>query len=315
MESIKNLKIELKSADEESSKLKITLDKKVNLVGNIVHESVPVGTKEDKDNRVEYTWGECKKPNVEKLYHHHELLWMIGGYEPERGVKVAGHRGYYLTGNVVLLNQALINYALSFLLSKKYQPIQPPYFMKNIMAETAQLEEFDEALYHVSTGNPADDSYLIATSEQPISAFHRGDWLQKKELPKLYAGYSTCFRKEAGSYGKDSWGIFRIHQFEKVEQFIICDPEQSWDHLENMIDIAKDFYQSLELPYHVVSICSGALNNAAAKKYDLEAWFPTLGVMRELVSASNCTDYQSRAMKTRFGLKKMGDREKNLYIC
>lgn len=189
--------------------------------------------------------------------------------------------------------QALIQYGLSFLRRRSYTPLQPPYFMKKeAMAATAQLEQFDEELYKVSGEAESGDMYLIATSEQPISALHRGEWLESKDLPRFYAGISTCFRKEAGSHGKDAWGVFRVHQFEKVEQFVLCDPEESWATLDKMVATSEDFIKSLEIPYRVVSIVSGALNNAAAKKNDIEAWFPTLGVYRELVSCSNCTDYQ-----------------------
>merc|ERR1719336_1708622 len=135
------------------------------------------------------------------------------------------------------------------------------------------------------------------------------EWIHPKELPFRYAGMSTCFRKEAGSHGKDAWGIFRVHHFEKIEQFVYCEPDKSWDMHEEMLKVAEAFYQELELPYHVVNIVSGELNNAAAKKYDLEGWFPTLSCYRELVSCSNCLDYQSRAMNTRIQ-KKQGDREK-----
>jgi seryl-tRNA synthetase len=182
---------------------------------------------------------------------------------------------------------------------------------QSVMAETAQLSDFDEQLYKVPSDSKDDeDGYLIATSEQPISAFHRGEWIQPEELPIKYVGYSTCFRKEAGSSGRNVWGIFRVHQFEKIEQFCITDPEKSWEMHEEMLRLSEEFYQSLNIPYRVISIVSGALNNAAAKKYDLEAWFPGLQEFRELVSCSNCLDYQSRAMETRFGFKKMGDREK-----
>jgi len=209
------------------------------------------------------------------------------------------------------------------------------------MAETAQLSDFKDTLYKIVNEEDADHAkdnakpankpddkddkkshplgdedkkseplYLIATSEQPISAFHRHEQMEPEQLPIKYAGLSSCFRKEAGAYGRDSWGIFRVHQFEKVEQFVITAPEESWKAHEEMIGICKAFYESLKLPYRVVNIVSAELNNAAAKKYDLEAWFPTLGVFRELVSASNCTDYQARAMKTKFGSKRMGEREK-----
>jgi seryl-tRNA synthetase len=306
MTAVKDKKAELKECETKAEEAKTTVDKLLYTVGNSVHESVPVNNDEE-HNEIVATWGECKQTGKE--LHHHELLHMIGGYNSTSGVTVAGHRGYFLTGVGVLLNQALINFGLAFSMKRDFTPVQPPYMMrKEVMAETAQLEQFDEELYHVSGGN--EDMYLIATSEQPISAFHRGDWMSDAELPKRYGGYSTCFRKEAGSHGKDTWGIFRIHQFEKVEQFVLTAPEDSWDMHDKMIKNSQEFYQALGLPYRVVVIVSGELNNAAAKKYDLEAWFPTLGVFRELVSCSNCTDYQSRAMETRFGQKKMGDREK-----
>merc|ERR550539_2179880 len=187
------------------------------------------------------------------------------------------------------------------------------------MSLTAQLEEFDEALYKVTGGDGQEekDKYLIATSEQPISAMHMGEWLTPQDLPINYAGVSTCFRKEAGSHGKDAWGIFRVHQFEKIEQFVYCDPEKSWEEHETMTKIAQDFYESLGFHYRVVNIVSGELNNAAAKKFDLEAWFPTLGLYRELVSASNCTDYQARAMETRYGQSSAvgpGEMKKKEYV-
>jgi len=265
-----------------------------------------------KKNGLVRVWGEdIKRLNKNELLNHHEVLSGITGYDAERGVKVAGHRAYFLRGPGVLLNQALINYGLAFLGAKGYIPLQPPFFMnRDIMSETAQLEQFDEELYKVSLGGDEADKYLIATSEQPISGYHRGEWLDPKELPLRYAGVSSCFRKEAGAHGKDVWGIFRVHQFEKVEQFVLTDPEKSWEAHENMIKLSEEFYQSLELPYRVVAIVSGSLNNAAAKKYDLEAWFPARAEYRELVSCSNCTDYQSRSLEVRFGIKKMGDREK-----
>jgi len=177
-------------------------------------------------------------------------------------------------------------------------------------AKTAQLEQFDEELYKVEGEKTDDEKYLIATSEQPISALHEGEWLSKGDLPIMYAGYSTCFRKEAGSHGRDAWGIFRVHQFEKIEQFIFCEPEKSWEAFDMMIGNSKEFYESLNIPYQVVAIVSGALNNAAAKKYDLEAYFPYQGEMKELVSCSNCTDYQTRELEVRYGVKKQTDTTK-----
>ena len=245
-----------------------------------------------------------------EMFCHHELLWKIDGYEPERGVRVAGHRGYFLKGNAVLLNQAIIMYAMHWNNQRGFTTLQTPYFMnRDVMAGVAQLEDFDEELYHVE-GEAGDEKYLIATSEQPICGYHMGEWIDEKDLPLKYTGFSTNFRKEAGAHGKDTWGIFRVHQFDKVEQFVICKPEESWDMHEYMIKNSREFYESLNLPYRVVNIVSGALNNAAAKKYDLEGWFPGYNAYRELVSCSNCTDYQSRAMEIRCGSTKKANEDK-----
>ncbi|KAH8084481.1 hypothetical protein JL720_7979 [Aureococcus anophagefferens] len=226
-------------------------------IGNLVADDVVVSQDEEKDNEVVSRWGECAPTAA---HSHHELLYMIGGYEPERGVRVAGHRAYFFTDVGVMLNQAVINYGISFLRKRAYKVMQPPYMMnKDVMAGVAQLSEFDEALY------------------KPICAYHKGEWLKEADLPLRYAGISTCFRKEAGSHGRDTWGIFRVHQFEKVEQFCITvgDLEESAKMHEEMKDLAEEYKQ-----------------------------------FRELVSCSNCTDYQSRAMEIRCGNKKMGEREK-----
>ena len=290
------------------------LENKVALLGNIVHESVPVSKDED-DNAVITTWGEPNRMKIDNTpghYFHHAVLARIDGYDSERGQKIVGHRGYFLKGYGLLLNQALINYGLNFLVRKNYTLLQPPFFMtKSKMALTAELADFDDQLYKVSTGVEGEEGYyLIATSEQPISCMHQGEWLEEKALPIRYGGYSSCFRKEAGAHGKDNWGIFRIHQFEKVEQFCITTPEKSWEMHEEMINIDQEFYQGLGIPYRIVAIVSGELNGAAAKKYDLEGWFPGYGTYRELVSCSNCTDFQSRATETRCGIKKQNETEK-----
>jgi len=301
---------EKKELEELAAQKHIALLKKAKSVGNYVHESVPVSDNED-NNALVRDWAP-ENVAVEKrdCLSHHEVLTRLDGYDPDRGVKIVGHRGYCLTGYGLFLNLALVNYGLEFLFNKKYTPNQPPFFMlREAMAKTAQLEQFDEELYKVTEkeNDPATDKYLIATSEQPISALHEGEWLNEKELPIKYAGYSTCFRKEAGSHGKDAWGIFRVHQFEKIEQFIFCKPEDSWKHFDDMINTSEEFYRSLNIPYRVVAIVSGALNNAASKKYDLEAWFPYQGEYKELVSCSNCTDYQTRELEIRFGQKKQTD--------
>ena len=296
---IKRIGEEIVATELAQKLLKTEVDALVGKVGNIVDLSVPISQDEDKDNEVVRTWGKPRDPAG--LLNHHDLLWRIGGYEPERGVGVAGHRAYFLRDVGVMLNQAFINYGIAFLRARKYCLLQPPYFMKKeVMAGVAQLEQFDEELYKV--GGDGDDKYLIATSEQPICGYHMNDWLEEKTLPLRYGGISTCFRKEAGSHGKDTWGIFRVHQFEKVEQFVIVegDLEKSKLMQDEMIQAAEEFYQSLGFPYHVISIVTGALNNAAIKKLDLECWFPGYNAYRELVSCSNCTDYQSRAMEIRF---------------
>lgn len=202
---------------------------------------------------------------------------------------------------------------MSFLRKREYTLLQTPLFMKKeIMAETAQLEQFDEELYKITAHDQ--DKYLIATSEQPISAFHRNEWINPHDLPLKYGGYSTCFRKEAGAHGKDTWGIYRVHEFQKIEQFIFCKPEESEKIFEEMIACCEEFYQSLNIPYRIVSIVSGALNNAASIKYDLEAWFPAYESYKELASCSNCTDYQSRNLEIRYGNKKT-DKEKKYVHC
>lgn len=288
-------------------------------IGNIVGPAVPISQTEG-DNAVVRTW-HPDGPNAQvehktTILPHHEVLLRLDAVDLDRGQKVAGHRGYYLTNDGLDLNQALISYGLDFLRKRGYKKVQPPFFMrKEQMAKTAQLEDFDEALYKV-TGEGDDgegEKYLIATSEQPISAMHSDEWFEspEKQLPIKYAGYSTCFRKEAGAHGRDTWGIFRVHQFEKVEQFIITEPDKSWPMLDAMIEASEAFYQSLGLPYRVVAIVSGALNLAAAMKYDLEAWFPFQGAYKELVSCSNCTDYQARRLEVRCGVKKQGDTRKN----
>lgn len=308
-----NLEKSKKEAEELAVGKESQRDRKIRTIGNYVHESVPVSNNED-DNVVAKKWSP-EDVVVEKrdCLSHHEVLTRLDGYDPDRGVKIVGHRGYCLTGYGLFLNLALINYGLEFLWSKGYKPNQPPQFMlRDLMAKTAQLEQFDEELYKVTESeDKSTDKYLIATSEQPLSALHDGEWLQDKDLPIKYAGYSTCYRKEAGSHGKDAWGIFRVHQFEKIEQFVLTKPENSWEAFDEMTAISEQFYQSLGLPYQIVSIVSGALNNAASKKYDLEAWFPFQGEYKELVSCSNCTDYQARALEIRYGTKKATDVKKS----
>ncbi|KAI9460692.1 serine-tRNA ligase [Boletus coccyginus] len=298
----KALDAQVEAKRKETRECELLMRQKASNVGNLVAKDVPVSLTED-DNATLRTW-HPDGPNgqVEKktdIMPHHEVLLRLDAMDLERGAKVVGHRGYFLTDDGVDLNQALVSYALDFLRNRGYKKIQPP--------------QFDEELYKVIADD--DEKYLIATSEQPISAFHSDEWFEdpKTQLPIYYAGYSTCFRKEAGSAGRDMWGIFRVHQFEKVEQFVITAPEESWNAFDTMLANSEAFYQSLGLPYRVVAIVSGALNLAASKKCDLEAWFPFQGGYKELVSCSNCTDYQSRRLEVRCGLKSK-DQQRKVYV-
>lgn len=285
---------------------------RLQIIGNLVHDSVPISN-DEANNAVERSWGE--KWTAPKLKNHVDLVELLGIADIKKGANVAGGRGFYLKGDGVRLNQALINFGLDFLEKRGFTALQTPFFMrKEIMAKCAQLAQFDEELYKV-TGE-GDDKYLIATAEQPLCAYHLDDWIHPSQLPLRYAGYSSCFRKEAGSHGRDTLGIFRVHQFEKVEQFCITNPNEneSWDMHEEMIKNSEDFYKMLKIPHQVVAIVSGALNDAAAKKYDLEAWFPASKTYRELVSCSNCTDYQARRLETRYGQKKGNDKPKYVHM-
>jgi len=263
-----------------------------------VHDSVPVSIN-DKDNIILRSWGNVMDGN--NVRPHYDLLYMIGGYEPQKSNACSGHRFYYLTGMGLYLNLALINYGSQFLHRKGYKNVQTPYFIKKeYMKMVSQLEDFQDTLYKIEENNTDEneDKYLIATSEQPLCTLHMNQYLSSKMLPIKYSGYSTCFRREAGS--RTDRGLFRVHQFEKIEQFVITAPNKSWEMLEEMISVSEEFYQSLGIPYRVVSVVSGELNHSTAKKYDLEAWFPASNEYRELVSCSNCTDFQSKKLKIVF---------------
>jgi seryl-tRNA synthetase len=202
------------------------------------------------------------------------------------------------------MNLALIQFALNELVDKGYTPLQTPFFIKSQVAEeTSELGEFEETLYKVEN----EDLYLIATAEQTLAALHRDEIIDSEELPLRYCALSTCFRKEAGSHGKDTLGIFRVHQFEKVEQFIYSSPDESSNEHKKLLEVTEDIYKKLGLPYRIVSIVSSALNDNASIKYDLEAWFPGSETYRELVSCTNCKDYQARKIKTRVGKAGSGD--------
>lgn len=272
-------------------------------IGNLLHISVPISDNE-KDNEVIFSSGGV---NVQKPYSHVDLIQMINGVDMRAGTNVAGSRGYFLKGPCVLLQMALVQMAVHKWAAKGYQPIYTPFFVrKEIMQEVAQLSQFNEELYKVVGKTVDEEKYLIATSEQPIAALHRNEWLPESSLPIRYIGQSTCFRQEVGSHGRDTGGIFRVHQFEKIEQFVLTSPNhnKSWEMMDEMMNNCKEFYNDLGISFRVVNIVSGALNNSAAKKLDLEAWFPGSKAFQELVSCSNCLDYQARRLFIRYGQQK-----------
>jgi len=314
---IKKLRVHIEKAfvenDAKLAELESTRNTALREVGNHLHPSVPVSDNED-ENKVERTFGDC---SVKGKYSHVDLIQMIDGMNGDKGAVVSGGRGYFLTGPAVFLEHALIQFALHSLHEKGYTPLYTPFFMrKDVMQEVAQLSQFDDELYKVigksgEKGEITDEKYLIATSEQPIAAYHRDEWIPEGQLPIKYAGISTCFRQEVGSHGRDTRGIFRVHQFEKVEQFVLTSPHdnKSWEMMDEMIANAENFCQALGIPYRIVNIVSGALNHAASKKLDLEAWFAGSGAFRELVSCSNCLDYQARRLLVRYGqTKKMNEK-------
>jgi seryl-tRNA synthetase len=273
------------------------------IIGNDLHESVPIGETEE-SNEIIRKFAETPTFDFKPLSHV-KLIQDIDGADTKKASEVVGSRFYYLKGDIVLLNLALLRFALDKLISKGYEPLWTPFFIKHeIMKAAAELADFENQLYKIHDEN----IFMIATSEQTLAAYHYDEIIDPETLPLKYAGVSSCFRREAGSHGKDTLGIFRVHQFEKVEQYIFCKPENSWDLFEELILNAEEIYKELEIPYRIVNIASGELNDNAAKKYDLEAWFPSSGKFRELVSCSNCLDYQARKLKVRIG--KVGTTQK-----
>jgi seryl-tRNA synthetase len=290
---------ELSAKNEEYLKLRDDYRYKV---GNIIDEDVPISDTED-DNVVVRTYGEIPEHDFE-LLNHVDLIKKIDGADLETAASIAGARFYYLKRDILHLNLALIQFALEELETEGYIPMQTPFFVKGeVAAETSELGEFYETLYKVEN----EDMYLIATAEQTLAALHRNEIISPDDLPLRYCALSTCFRKEAGSHGKDTLGIFRVHQFEKIEQFIYSAPEDSRNQHNHLMEVTERIYQKLGLPYQIIAIVSSALNDNAAIKYDLEAWFPGSGAFRELVSCTNCKDYQARKTKTRMGRAGSGD--------
>jgi seryl-tRNA synthetase len=264
-------------------------------IPNMIHNSVPKGPDES-FNKLVRTWGDIPKFDFE-IKDHIDLGLGLDIVDLERASKTAGARFYYLKGGLVKLGQALSAFALDFVSKRNYSLIQPPYMINRQSMEGAVIaDDFEEVIYKVQD----EDLFLIGTSEHAIASMHYDEILEGAKIPLRYASISPCFRKEAGAHGKDQKGIFRVHQFEKIEQFIFCRPEESWNEHEKMIKNTEEFYQELEIPYRLMLLSSGDMGKVSAKTYDIEAWMAGQNAYREIVSCSNCLDYQSRRLKVRF---------------
>ncbi|MEM4249587.1 MAG: serine--tRNA ligase [Candidatus Nitrosotenuis sp.] len=286
---------ELATLEAEQLKVEAQYNKLALSIPNLIHESVPIGPDESANKEIR-RWGEVPKFDF-KVKDHIDISQSLDLVDLERAAKVAGARFYYLKNQLVRLNQALIGFALDFLESKKYTLVQPPYLINKRSMEGAIIaDDFADVIYKVDD----EDLFLIGTSEHAIAAMHSDEILQGKDLPLRYAGVSPCFRKEAGAHGRDQKGIFRVHQFEKVEQYVFARPEDSWKEHENMLAIVEEFYQQLGIPYRIMILSSGDLGKVSAKTYDLEAWMAGQNAYREIVSCSNCLDFQTRRLKIRF---------------
>ena len=262
---------------------------------NILHESVPVG-KDDSENVTVRTWGSPTRFDFQPR-DHIDVLTSLGMVDMERASRVAGARFFFLKGDAVKLEHAIMRYAIDVLSKKGFVPVEPPFMMRRApYTGVTDMNDFGPVIYKIE----GEDLYMIATSEHPLVAMHMDEILDGKELPLTYCGFSPCFRVEAGAHGKDTKGIFRTHQFYKVEQIAFARPEESWPLHERLISNAEEIFQNLGLHYRVVNVCTGDMGTVAAKKYDLEAWMPVQGKFREMVSCSNCTDYQARRLKIRY---------------
>jgi len=291
----KEISQQITSGDERIRDVDKHLHKLLSDLPNIPDETVPNGTGED-DN-VEITQNYNPPTQSFKPLDHIELVNNLGLVDLERASKVSGARFYFLKGDLVRLNYALINFALDFLNNRGWTIIQPPYMLKReAIGGSIILSDFEDVIYKIDN----EDLYLIGTSEHAIGSMYMNEVLRSEELPLRYAGVSPCFRKEAGAHGRDTKGIFRVHQFEKVEQFSFSKPDDSQNEFEVLIKNAEDFFNALQIPYRVVSLCGGELGKVSSKTYDLEAWFPGQQKYREVVSCSNCTDYQARGLLVKF---------------
>lgn len=290
----KDLSAQVKSAEEEQARLETELQDLQRTLPNLVEEGVVAGG-EDDFAVLEHIG---TPPTFETDPRDHvELGQMLGAIDTERGAKVSGARFYYLTGVGALLELGLLQLAMQQAVTAGFTPVVPPVLVKpEAMEGTGFLGAHASEIYHL----PEDDLYLVGTSEVPLAGYHADEILDGTTLPRRYAGWSTCFRREAGSYGKDVRGITRVHQFNKVEMFSFCRPEDSHEEHLRLLDWEKEMLAKVELPYRVIDIAAGDLGASAARKYDCEAWVPSQGRYREVTSTSNCTQFQARRLGVRF---------------
>ena len=295
LEQMKEVSSYLGDSEDELVKTEGRFKELLMVVPNMLHESVPTG-KDEKENVVVRQNGSARKMDF-ALKDHVDIASALDLVDIERAAKVSGARFYFLKNELVRMNQALVNFALDFLSEHGYTPVQPPYMIrKEPMSGAVILADFQDVIYKVE----GEDLYMIGTSEHAIASMHMDEILDGKKLPMRYAGFSPCFRKEAGAHGKDMKGIFRVHQFEKVEQFVYCRPEDSWKEHEKMLALSEEFFKKLGIPHRVVLLCSGDTGKISAKTYDIEAWMAGQNAYREIVSCSNCADYQARSLGVRF---------------
>jgi seryl-tRNA synthetase len=292
---MKDISNRISSLEEEKRLVESQFNLLIMNLPNIIHQSVPIGQNEN-DNVVIKHHGTIKHFEF-RPKDHVEIATSLDLVDIERAAKISGARFYFLKKELVRMNYALIHFAIDFLSDKGYILAQPPYMIRRGAMEGAViLEDFEQVVYKIN----GEDLYMIGTSEHALASMHMDEILNGKLLPIKYAGISPCFRKEAGAHGKDMKGIFRVHQFEKVEQFVYSRPDDSWEEHDKMLTITEEFYEKIGIPYRTVLLCSGDLGKISAKTYDIEAWMPGQGAYREIVSCSNCTDYQARRLRIRF---------------
>jgi len=298
VEEAKNIPKEIQRLEAQVEERKEKVNQLLLRLPNLLHESVPVG-KDESANEIIRVIGKPPKFDFEPK-NHLEIAENLGLIDAERAAKVAGHGFYYMKGALVLLDFAIIRYAIDFMMKRGFQIVEPPFMMhKKAYMGATDLETFEDQLYKAE----GEDLYLIATAEHPLAALFMDEVIEKKDLPKKFVGFSTNFRKEVGAHGKYTKGLFRMHQFNKVEQFVFCLPEDSWKFHEELQKNAEDLYKGLGLHFRTVNTCTADIGNLAAKRYDVEVWMAD-GEFREVGSNSNCTDYQARRLNIRYREKK-----------